>query len=30
VDSPVLGGVLAILDGPGNRYVEDINATVIA
>lgn len=30
VDSPVLGGVLAILGGEGVRYSEDVNATVIA
>lgn len=29
VDSPVLGGVLAILGGMPNRYTEDVNRTVI-
>jgi len=29
VNSPCLGGIMAILGGGPNRYIEDVNATVI-
>ena len=29
VNDPVVAGVLAILGGGPNRYIEDVNATVI-